>query len=72
MTGIDAPLKELKARLMDLAASLTLPGIDDMTAQVRAFAALSRSLRPAAETMTRTLNVMDAVQRSAGTWAEEL
>ena len=57
---------------MDLAASLTLPGIDDMTAQVRAFAALTRSLRPAAETMTRTLNVMDAVQRSAGTWAEEL
>ncbi len=70
--GIDELAKDLKARLTDLAASLKLPGTDDMTAQTRAFAALSRSLRPAAETMTRTLGVMDAVKRSAGTWAEEL
>ena len=70
--GIDELAKDLKARLTDLAASLKLPGIDDMSAQLRAFAALSRSLRPAAETMTRTLSVMDAVKRSAGTWAEGL
>ena len=64
--------EEMKDSLGGLAASLDIPGTDDMAAQIKAFATFSRALRPVAETMTKALSVMDAIKRSADAWAEEL
>ena len=43
-----------------------------MALQLGAFARFSRALRPVAETMTRTLNVVNSIKQSASIWAETL
>jgi hypothetical protein len=62
----------MKESLEDLAASMDMPGTDAMAAQIKVFTSFSRALRPIAETMTKTLSVMDAIKKSASAWAEEL
>lgn len=70
--GVDELSDALRTSLTDLAASLELPGADDMALQLGAFARFSRALRPVAETMTRTLNVVNSIKQSASIWAETL
>ncbi|WP_314779931.1 DUF4143 domain-containing protein [Actinomyces massiliensis] len=70
--GADRIVKEMKESLEDLAASMDMPGTDAMAAQIKVFTSFSRALRPIAETMTKTLSVMDAIKKSASAWAEEL
>ena len=70
--GVDKLSDALRTSLTDLAASLELPGTDDMALQLGAFAEFSRALRPVAETMTRTLNVVNSIKQSASIWAETL
>lgn len=63
---------ELRSSLTGLSASLEMPAIDETAAQVKAFAAFSRELRPVAKTMTGVLAAIEAIRASAAAWAQEL